>query len=104
MSEHRRAWNPIKHGWVRRVAELPRFSFHAFGRLGIYLEDWGGENVASLGAGSNASDAFPFVHRILRVLKIETTEGKIATFTSNLRRACTVGIDWRWYWHSLAPR
>jgi hypothetical protein len=30
MTEHRRAWNPIKHGWVRLVTDWPRFSFYAF--------------------------------------------------------------------------
>ena len=62
-------WNPERHGWVRRVSDWPHSSFHAFRRRGIYPENWGGENVPSLGAGgSNASDAVLFVHRILRVL------------------------------------
>ena len=42
-------WNPVKHGWVRRVADWPHSSFHAFRRRGIYPE--GGENVPSLAAG-----------------------------------------------------
>jgi REP-associated tyrosine transposase len=25
-------WNPVKHGWVRRVADWPHSSFHAFRR------------------------------------------------------------------------
>jgi putative transposase len=44
-------WNPVKHGWVRRVADWPHSSFHAFKRRGVYPEDWGGQNVPSLGAG-----------------------------------------------------
>jgi putative transposase len=44
-------WNPVKHGWVRRVADWPHSSFHAFRRRGIYPEDWGGENVPTLAAG-----------------------------------------------------
>ena len=68
MTEHRRTWNPIKRGWVRRVTDWPRSSFHAFSRRGIYSQDWGGEHVPSLAAGSNASDAVPFVHRILHGL------------------------------------
>ncbi|MDQ3583535.1 MAG: transposase, partial [Pseudomonadota bacterium] len=32
--------NPVKHGWVRRVADWPHSSFHAFRRPGIYPDDW----------------------------------------------------------------
>ena len=35
-------WNPVKHGWVRRVADWPHSSFHEYVRRGIYTEDWGG--------------------------------------------------------------
>jgi putative transposase len=44
-------WNPVKHGWVRRVADWPHSSFHAFRRRGIYPEDWGAENVPNIAAG-----------------------------------------------------
>jgi len=44
-------WNPVRHGWVRRVSDWPHSSFHAFRRRGIDPEDWGGENVPSLAAG-----------------------------------------------------
>ena len=37
-------WNPVKHGWVQRVADWPHSTFHAFRQRGIYPEDWGGEN------------------------------------------------------------
>jgi putative transposase len=36
-------WSPVRHGWVRRVADWPHSSFHAFRRRGIYPEDWGGK-------------------------------------------------------------
>ncbi|MDD5181454.1 MAG: transposase [Gallionellaceae bacterium] len=35
-------WNPVKHGWVRRVADWPHSSFHEYVRRGIYTENWGG--------------------------------------------------------------
>ena len=35
-------WNPVKHGWVRRVTDWPHSSFHEYVRRGIYTEDWGG--------------------------------------------------------------
>jgi putative transposase len=44
-------WNPVKHGWVPRVASWPHSSFHGFKRRGIYPEDWGGANVPSIAAG-----------------------------------------------------
>ena len=44
-------WNPVRHGWVRRVSDWPHSSFHTFRRRGIYPEDWAGENVPSLAAG-----------------------------------------------------
>jgi putative transposase len=45
-------WNPVKHGWVRRVADWPHSSFHAFRRRGIYSEDCGRENVPSIAAAA----------------------------------------------------
>ena len=35
-------WNPVKHGWVSRVADWPHSSFHEYVRRGIYPEDWSG--------------------------------------------------------------
>jgi putative transposase len=34
-------WNPVKHGWVRRVADWPHFSFHDYVRRGLYQQNWG---------------------------------------------------------------
>ena len=34
-------WNPVKHGWAKRVADWPYSSFHRFVRLGVYPVDWG---------------------------------------------------------------
>ncbi len=33
-------WNPVKHGWVKRVAEWPYSSFHYFVRRGWLPLDW----------------------------------------------------------------
>lgn len=33
-------WNPVKHGWVKRVRDWPYSSFHAYVRRGIYPADW----------------------------------------------------------------
>ncbi|NOR51740.1 MAG: transposase [Gammaproteobacteria bacterium] len=33
-------WNPVKHGWVKRVEDWPYSSFHAYVRRGIYPADW----------------------------------------------------------------
>jgi putative transposase len=33
-------YNPVKHGWVKRVSEWPHSSFHRFVRLGFYPENW----------------------------------------------------------------
>ena len=34
-------YNPVKHGWVRRVADWPYSSFHHLVRSGVYSPDWG---------------------------------------------------------------
>jgi putative transposase len=34
-------WNPVKHGYVRRVRDYPWSSFHRFVELGEYDLDWG---------------------------------------------------------------
>lgn len=35
-------WNPVKHGYVQRVADWPHSSFHRFVEKGVYPLDWGG--------------------------------------------------------------
>ncbi len=35
-------WNPVKHGYVRQVAEWPYSTFHRYVRSGVYAGDWGG--------------------------------------------------------------
>lgn len=35
-------WNPVKHGWVKRVADWPYSSFHRLVQRGVYPRDWGG--------------------------------------------------------------
>jgi putative transposase len=35
-------FNPVKHGWVRSVADWPHSSFHRFVRKGVLAQDWGG--------------------------------------------------------------
>ena len=44
-------WNPVKHGWVKRVAEWPHSSFHMYLRRGVYETNWGELAVADLEAG-----------------------------------------------------
>jgi putative transposase len=34
-------YNPVKHGYVRRVIDWPYSSFHQGVRRGIYVADWG---------------------------------------------------------------
>lgn len=33
-------FNPVKHGWVPRVADWPHSSFHKFVRSGLYPLEW----------------------------------------------------------------
>ncbi len=35
-------WNPVKHGYVKRVRDWPYSSFHRFVARGIYPLDWAG--------------------------------------------------------------
>ena len=35
-------YNPVKHGWVRRVVDWPYSSFHRYVKRGLLSEDWGG--------------------------------------------------------------
>jgi len=44
-------WNPVKHGWVTRVRDWPRSSFHAYVRRGIVSADWAGELDENLEVG-----------------------------------------------------
>lgn len=39
-------WNPVKHGWVERVADWPYSSFHKFVRAGLLPVDWGESSAA----------------------------------------------------------
>jgi putative transposase len=34
-------WNPVKHGWVKNVADWSYSSFHSFVARGVYSADWG---------------------------------------------------------------
>jgi len=44
-------WNPVKHGWVGRVADWPHSSFHDYVRRGLYPENWGSDEPATIEAG-----------------------------------------------------
>ena len=44
-------WNPVKHGWVKTVADWPHSSFYAYLRRGVYGANWGEVGVAELEAG-----------------------------------------------------
>ncbi|MCP4409944.1 MAG: transposase, partial [Gammaproteobacteria bacterium] len=44
-------WNPVKHGWVNRVADWPHSSFHGYLRRGIVPADWAGEPDENLAVG-----------------------------------------------------
>ncbi|RMG33452.1 MAG: transposase [Gammaproteobacteria bacterium] len=44
-------WNPVKHGWVRRVGDWPHSSFHQYVRRGIYPEDWCGGVARTMDGG-----------------------------------------------------
>jgi putative transposase len=43
-------WNPVKHGWVERVADWPHSNFHKFVALGIYPENWEHNNEFDIDA------------------------------------------------------
>jgi len=38
-------WNPVKHGWVKRVVKWPHSSFHRYVAEGNYPPDWGHSGV-----------------------------------------------------------
>ena len=46
-------YNPVKHGYVARVADWPHSSFHRFVENGIYSLDWAGdpETIEATGDG-----------------------------------------------------
>ena len=58
-------FNPVKHGHVKRVRDWPYSSFHRMVRLGIYPEDWAGdEPSSSRGFGERSmgfADALPIL-------------------------------------------
>jgi putative transposase len=35
-------WNPLKHGYVQRVADWPYSTFHRYAAQGVYPVDWAG--------------------------------------------------------------
>ncbi len=35
--------NPLKHGYVKRVADWPHSTFHRFVERGVYTKEWGGD-------------------------------------------------------------
>jgi putative transposase len=37
-------FNPVKHGWVKQVADWPNSSFHRYVRQGILPPDWAGSS------------------------------------------------------------
>jgi putative transposase len=41
-------YNPIKHGYVTRVADWQFSSFHHLVQLGIYPSDWAGEGLQDM--------------------------------------------------------
>jgi putative transposase len=34
-------WNPVKHGYVRKVVDWPHSSFHRYVEQGVYAVNWG---------------------------------------------------------------
>ena len=44
-------WNPVKHGWVERVADWPHSSFHHYVQRGVYPIDWAAGPDETLDAG-----------------------------------------------------
>lgn len=42
-------FNPVKHGWVERLADWPYSSFHRLVRAGVYPADWGGGAEGTFG-------------------------------------------------------
>jgi putative transposase len=44
-------WNPVKHGWVEKVADWPYSSFHRYVLQGILPADWAGAKAEIMTAG-----------------------------------------------------
>jgi putative transposase len=44
-------YNPVKHGYVRRVADWPYSSFHRWVEKGVYSIEWGAGQVDDLNVG-----------------------------------------------------
>jgi putative transposase len=44
-------WNPVKHGYVQRVADWPHSSLHRHVARGVYAADWGGGEPGGITAG-----------------------------------------------------
>ncbi len=44
-------WNPVKHGWVRRVEDWPHSSFHAYVGRGIYPANWACKPKSAIDGG-----------------------------------------------------
>jgi len=44
-------WNPVKHGWVKRVSEWPYSSFHSYVKQGAYPKDWASSQDIVFDAG-----------------------------------------------------
>ena len=40
-------WNPVRHGYVTRVADWPHSTFHRFVTKGVYPHDWAGSQTQS---------------------------------------------------------
>ena len=44
-------YNPVKHGYVKRVTDRPFSTFSRFVKKGIYADDWGGAVEWGLSVG-----------------------------------------------------
>ncbi|SFZ79458.1 REP-associated tyrosine transposase [Chitinimonas taiwanensis] len=44
-------FNPVKHGWVPRVADWPYSTFHRYVADGLLVADWGGGDTSLLQVG-----------------------------------------------------
>jgi len=44
-------WNPVKHGWVERVADWPYSSFHGYVQRGVLPSDWAWVDEEAMKAG-----------------------------------------------------
>ena len=44
-------FNPVKHGWAKRVRDWPHSTFHRYVRAGVYPLDWAGDGVEKNAVG-----------------------------------------------------